>query len=144
VQKVCSPGVPDGAVGVIVISKTGVCAESAFNFCDKRRDFFSVTACYVMGDVVSREDDYIRLEQIYSVDASSKVFCADGSAAMEVADVDEFCSGQLRRRIRIWHVEIEKNDLEPFGAMRIGVDGPGGTETETAERFAFDEMRMLN
>jgi hypothetical protein len=127
-----------------VISKAGVCTESAFNFCNKSRDFFSVTACYVMCDVVSREDNYIGLEQIYPVNASGEVFRADGSAAMEVANVDEFCTSQFRRKICIGQVKVEMNNLEPFGALRIGVDGPGGTEAETAECSAFDKMRMLN
>lgn len=141
-QEVPLPAVQDGTVGVIVISKAGIYTKSAFNFCDKSSDFFSVTACYVMGDVVSCEDDYIGPEQIYPVDASGEIFCADGSAAMEVADVDEFCTSQFRRKIG--YVKVEMNDLEPFVALCICVDGPGGTETKTAERSAFDEMRMLN
>jgi hypothetical protein len=78
-ELVVLPRVGDVYNAVIVISEAGVGAEFAVYFFNEGSNFFSKSSGEVVCYVIAGQDDDIRREMIYAVDALGEVFCADGS-----------------------------------------------------------------
>lgn len=87
VQQVIFAGTNNAADAVIVVTQAGVNAVFAFDCADEFDDLISEFAVNIMGHIVAGEDDDVNVEQVDAVDAIPEVFYADGSAAMQVADM---------------------------------------------------------
>jgi len=89
IDAVISLSAVPSVASIIVVAEAGENTEFAFNFSDEFDNFFSIFSVNIASDIVSGHYDNISVQLVYSFNAMSKVFCADGFAAVQVADVYE-------------------------------------------------------